>query len=100
MPDGPTFEAYLASKKIDSEAFRKAEPDLWNAWKSEFDQMHANSFTVQKLNLINPMRRKYHLQTPEEPKSTKSAETPKAPEGTPAPAAPRPGRPVIKPKIG
>lgn len=97
MSDGPSFAAYLGSKKIDSDAFRKAEPDLWNAWKSEFEKMHANSFTVQKLNLINPIRRKYHLATPEEPKSPTTPQTPKPPSA--APAAPRPGRPVIKPKI-
>lgn len=97
MSDGSTFEAYLESKKIDSEAFRKAESDLWHAWKSEFELMHANSFTIQKLNLINPIRRKYHLQTPQEPKATNVPELPKAP--APAPSAPRPGRPVIKPKM-
>lgn len=57
------FEAYLHSKKIDSQAFRSVEPDVWNVWKSEFEQMHPNSFTVQKLNLINVIRRKYLLKT-------------------------------------
>jgi hypothetical protein len=55
------FESWLTSKKIDAEAFRKAENGLFKQWESEFDQMHPNSFTVQKLNLINPLRRKYHL---------------------------------------
>jgi len=59
----PEFEAYLASKRIDSDAFRNAEPELWESWKRDFDQMHPNSFTVQKLNLINPVRRKYRLTT-------------------------------------
>ena len=100
MSDRPAFEAYLGSKKIDSEAFRKAEPDLWNAWKSEFDQMHANSFTVQKLNLINPIRRKYLLAAPEAPKPNNTSEPPKPPAAAPsAPSVPRPGRPVIKPKV-
>jgi hypothetical protein len=97
MSEGLTFEAYLGSKKIDSEAFRKAEPELWNAWKSEFGQMHANSFTVQKLNLINPIRRKYQLATPDEPRTAKVAEPPKSPVS--APAVPRPGKPVMKPKM-
>lgn len=61
MTSDPDFEAYLASKRIDSAAFRGAEPDLWQAWKNEFEQMHPNSFTVQKLNLINPVRRKYQI---------------------------------------
>jgi hypothetical protein len=56
-----SFEEYLISKKIDSQAFRSAEPEMWSAWKSEFEQIHPNSFTVRKLNLINPIRRKYRL---------------------------------------
>lgn len=96
MSDGPTFEAYLGSKKIDSEAFRKAEPQMWSVWKSEFEQMHANSFTVQKLNLINLVRRKYHQITPEEPK--KAVPDPASPVTAGSPVAPRPGKPVIRPK--
>lgn len=94
MSDGPTFEAYLASKKIDSEAFSKAEPEVWRAWKMEFGQMHTNSFTVQKLNLINLIRRKYLLVSPEEPKKPAAAPA----VAPPAPAASKPGRPVIRPK--
>ncbi len=55
------FQEYLISKKIDSDAFRQAEPDTWHTWKEEFEQIHPNSFTLQKLNLINPVRRKYLL---------------------------------------
>jgi hypothetical protein len=62
MSGDPTFEAFLISKKIDSAAFKMAEPEVWMAWKVEFEQTHANSFTMQKLNLINPIRRKYQLQ--------------------------------------
>jgi hypothetical protein len=58
------FETYLISKKIDSVAFRQAEPDLWSTWNREFEQMHPDSFTMQKLNLINPIRRKYTLRAP------------------------------------
>ena len=94
MSDGPTFEAYLASKKIDSEAFSKAEPDVWRAWKMEFGQMHANSFTVQKLNLINLIRRKYLLVSSEAPKEPAAAPT----VTTSPAAASKPGRPVIRPK--
>lgn len=63
ITSGSAFEAYLASKRIDSGAFRNAEPELWESWKNDFNQMHPNSFTVQKLNLINPVRRKYLLAT-------------------------------------
>ena len=88
MSEGIDFETYLISKKIDSQAFRKAEPEVWKAWKNEFEQLHPNSFTVQKLNLLNPIRRKYLLQSIPEQKSV----------GAPSPS-PRPGRPVMKPKL-
>ncbi|MEP6735459.1 MAG: hypothetical protein ABJA70_08070 [Chryseolinea sp.] len=55
------FEAYLVSKKIDGVQFSTSEPQIWNAWKTEFDQIHPISFTAQKLYLINPFRRKYPL---------------------------------------
>lgn len=88
-----TFEAYLKSKKIDSEAFRKAEPETWQEWERDFEQMHPNSFTVQKLNLINPVRRKYQLTVIEQ-----TTLSPPASQAPAAPQAPRPGRPVIRPK--
>jgi hypothetical protein len=93
MSEGPAFEDYLISKKIDSGRFRDSEPQLWKSWKDEFEKMHPNSFTVQKLNLINPIRRKYQLSTVQE--------TSKVSEPVPtAPSRPvvKPGRPVIKPK--
>jgi hypothetical protein len=86
------FEEYLRSKKIDAQAFLKAEPALFSVWKTEFEQMHPNSFTVQKLNLINPVRRKYIL------KEIAPALTEK-PVVSEAPAIPKPGKPVIKPKF-
>ena len=94
MSEGETFENYLASKKIDSDAFRMNEPDLWKAWKEEFEQLHPNSFTVQKLNLINPVRRKYHLPTTAEEKKAEQT----SPLPSPKPTVSKPGRPVIRPK--
>jgi hypothetical protein len=100
------LEAYLTSKKIDSAEFKKAEPRLWQSWSDEFEQMHPNSFTVQKLNLINPIRRKYPLKTlPEKqeahtPTSPLPAEPP--PAAKPAATSPNPKpsipKPVFKPK--
>jgi hypothetical protein len=95
------FEEYLTSKKIDAAAFEKAEPVLFHSWKGDFEQMHENSFTVQKLNLINPIRRKYQLR--DSPSKDASFPVEKMPPDTPekpmtAPA-PRVARPVIKPKI-
>ena len=90
---GPGFEAYLASKRIDSAAFKTAEPEMWEAWAKEFEQMHPNSFTVQKLNLINPVRRKYQLaQAPATPTAGEGLQ-PSIPQ--PKPVA-RPGKPVIR----
>jgi hypothetical protein len=90
------FDDYLRSKKIDGLAFKEAEPTLFQTWNSEFDQMHVNSFTVQKLNLINPIRRKYQLK--DRSGDVKKAET--APPSTSPVAAPvRVAKPVIKPKI-
>lgn len=80
-----TFEEYLISKKIDSQALRAAEPGLWNEWNRLFEQMSPASFTAQKLYLINPLRRKYLLKTPQ------VAAAPKA-------IAPAVARPVMKPK--
>lgn len=56
-----TFEEYLVSKKIDQDLFKDAEPKLFQEWRNEFEQIHPNSFTAQKLYLINPIRRKYVL---------------------------------------
>lgn len=56
-----TFEEYLVSKKIEPGLFKDAEPKLFQEWKNEFGQVHPNSFTAQKLYLINPIRRKYVL---------------------------------------
>lgn len=66
------FEDYLINKKIDSQAFRAAEPDLWQEWNSLFDQMSPASFTSQKLYLINPVRRKYLLKAVEPPSKAES----------------------------
>ncbi|HEY0652910.1 MAG TPA: hypothetical protein VGD65_07270 [Chryseosolibacter sp.] len=96
-----TFDQYLISKKIDASAFEKAEPALFQSWKKEFDEMHANSFTVQKLNLINPIRRKYPLKEKqgEEKQAELTAPAITPPAAGQPPAAPRVARPVIKPKI-
>jgi hypothetical protein len=56
-----TFASYLKSKKIDSKAFYNGQKETFESWKREFDQMHPNSFTQQKLFLINSIRREYPL---------------------------------------
>ena len=76
------FSAYLIAKKIDEAAWKKAEPDQFAELKSLFDQVHPDSFTAQKLFLINPIRRKFPLKETEASKTTR----------------PKVARPVIKPK--
>jgi hypothetical protein len=88
------FEAYLISKKINTIAFQDNEPTLWKSWKAEFEQCHPNSFTVQKLNVINPIRRKYPL--PLQDSLNKSSETTPI-INSPSPAI-KPGKPMMKPK--
>lgn len=60
-----TFEEYLISKKIEGDAFHKADAELWNEFKSHFDQQHPKSFTYQKLFLINGLRKMYPLKAEE-----------------------------------
>jgi hypothetical protein len=90
------FQEYLVSKKIDAKAFEGAEPELFKNWKQDFEQMHPNSFTVQKLNLINPIRRKYQLPLQDKPEQIQTQ--PETPVPAPVQPAAKPGRPVMKPK--
>jgi hypothetical protein len=57
------FEEFLNIKKIDYAQFLKAEPIVFSQWKREYEQMHIESFVMQKKFLINSIRRKYILQT-------------------------------------
>lgn len=56
-----TFEAYLKNKKINEVLFQKNDFELWNKLKEVFEQVHPESFTVQKKFLINDLRRKYRI---------------------------------------
>jgi hypothetical protein len=91
-----TFQEYLISKKINASAFSAAEPVVYANWEAEFPQMHPNSFTVQKLNLINPIRRKYPL--PFQPPQPKETEGIKVSPDAAAASAPKVARPMMKPK--
>lgn len=107
-----TFEEYLIGKKIDLESFQQKEPILFKNWKTEFSQMHPNSFSAQKLYLINPIRRKYPLKNvriiPEKKAEENSAKTDVAVTVSNAlaetespktePPVSKPARPVFKPK--
>jgi hypothetical protein len=56
-----TFSEYLISKKINENAFEKAEKERFEEWKKLFEKIHAESFTMQKKFFLNPTRRKYLL---------------------------------------
>ena len=56
------FNSYLNSKKINAEKFKVSEPELYEKLAKTFLHSHPDSFTAQKLFLINPIRRKYLLE--------------------------------------
>jgi hypothetical protein len=57
-----TFPDYLTQKNIDAAAFERAEPALYAEWQRLFDQVHPESFTLQKKFFINDVRRRYQRQ--------------------------------------
>ena len=57
------FITYLTSKKIDAGKFKGVEPELYQKLEGIFSQANPDSFTAQKLFLINPIRRKYWLES-------------------------------------
>ena len=97
-----TFEEYLVSKKIDAKLFAHKEKKLWATWKHEFEQMHPNSFTAQKLYLINPIRRLYPLKEippkADTKLSTENNIASPAASATPSVAAKPVMKPVFRPK--
>ena len=76
------FDEYLKGKKIDPKKFKSLEPDRYDEFQALFDQVHPNSFTQQKLFLINQIRRNYQWKEQEESKK---------------PSAAKPLKPKIKP---
>ncbi len=55
------FENFLRSKKISPKLLKEAEKDLFEEWLILFSAVSSKSFVMQKLFLINNIRRKYHL---------------------------------------
>jgi hypothetical protein len=53
------FPSYLQSKKISTTSFQKGHPSLFEEWEGLFAQLSIESFTAQKLYLINNIRRMY-----------------------------------------
>ncbi|MCU0415773.1 MAG: hypothetical protein MUE33_01190 [Cytophagaceae bacterium] len=56
-----SLEAYCIHKKIDPVRFQEHEKTLWLQWEHEFLQVHPDSFTEQKKFLLNPIRRRFPL---------------------------------------
>lgn len=73
------FTEYLKSKKIDPAGFKSRKPDQYSDLENIFDQVHPNSFTAQKLFLINAIRREFPLKEEEnkEKKPVKAKMKPK-----------------------
>lgn len=84
------FHEYLKSKNIDPTLFLQKEAEVFREWEQLFQRMHVKSFTMQKLNLINPIRRKYRLQTVQ-PSASEKVPTNDTP-------AVRMAKPNVKPK--
>ncbi|MEM6734535.1 MAG: hypothetical protein AAGC64_01535 [Bacteroidota bacterium] len=53
------FADYLKSKKIDPKKYRNRYPEQYLEWESLFNEVHPNSFTQQKLFLLNKTRREF-----------------------------------------
>ena len=51
------FDEYLKGKKIDPAKFKNSSPEIFEEWGQLFSQVHPESFTQQKLFLINKARR-------------------------------------------
>ncbi|MBO3700797.1 hypothetical protein [Roseivirga sp. E12] len=66
-----SFDDYLVKKKIDPKAFAKGQSKRFEEFKNLFDQVHPDSFTAQKLFLINKTRRTYPLGEVEVEKTAK-----------------------------
>ena len=116
-----SFKEYLTNKKIDADAYKASEPDQWLAFATIFEQMHPKSFTLQKLNLINGIRRQFPYKEEVvgkeqvKPKTARPMMKPKAPstgdgvadamkkpiiKPKTSAAKPNMGKPVMKPKVG
>ncbi len=57
------FDSYLRKQHIDAQRFRQQDPLAYHALNCVFEQVHENSFTQQKLFIINNIRRTYLLNT-------------------------------------
>jgi len=90
------FFAYLKAKRIDPNAFKAAQPARFAEWVDLFAQMHPDSFTQQKLFLINGIRRTFPL--PESEVAALKAQSAAAKAARPKPSVKRTGNAPKPPK--
>ena len=72
-----TWKEYLISKKIDPDRFKSGNNRLFREFDLLFSQLHPDSFTAQKLYLINKIRRQYKLETEDKKAVEAPAKKPK-----------------------
>jgi len=88
------FDEYLIGKKIDPVRYRENEPDQYEVFSNLFKEMHPASFTMQKLYLINGIRRTYPL-----PPEKWAKENPRAAQPAAKPVVKKPATGGSKPKF-
>jgi hypothetical protein len=60
-----SFDDYLKGKKINPDSFKSAQVDEYQRLKQVFDELSPESFTAQKLFLINRIRRAHPFAGPD-----------------------------------
>ncbi len=92
------FEEYLKSKKIDPVRYKRAESEQFEQFQLLFEQVHPDSFTHQKLFLINQIRRRFVLN--EEVGAAKPAKNLPTPDNrADSTGSSEAKKPVFKPKM-
>ncbi len=56
-----TFEEFILKKKINLEAFKKGNPDLFNQFIKHYELMGSKSFDHSKKFLFNQLRNLYPI---------------------------------------
>ena len=76
--------------------------DQFREWENEFEDVNSDSFTAQKLYLINPLRRRFQLKVEKQQVPKEKASKPVVPGTAAKPKMVKPvmGKPAVKPKMG
>lgn len=82
------FKEYCRSKSIDPDLFKHSESFRFSKFEEEYNQMSPESFTAQKLFLLNEIRRRFNFVKPKDEKSkTQAVAKPKTVKLTSKPKA-------------